>query len=91
MDDLKKWMIIHFAPHQTTTLPKRMFSQIYVVQIILAATVNGLCAIQVRLLKNSDNLCLLFCLYPSSMGGIIQGGCYRMPLATLDTARHGEL
>ena len=45
MDALKKWMIIRFTPHQTTTLPKWMFSQKPFFKSTLL--LNGYCGIQV--------------------------------------------
>ena len=65
MDGLKKCKIIRFSPFQTTTLPKWMFCQQILFKTFLL--LNGQCGIQVRPPNNSDNLCLLFCLYPSSM------------------------
>ena len=65
MDALKKWMIIQFTPYQTITLTKWMFFQNFLFKSSLL--LNGQCCIQVRHQKNSDDLCLLFCLYPSSM------------------------
>ena len=61
-------MIILFTPYQTTTLLKWMFSQ----KIVFTSSLllNGKCSIQVLYIRppnNSDDLCLLFCLYPSSM------------------------
>ena len=64
MDALKKWMISHFTPHQTTTLPKRLlFRNLFFNSTLL---LNGWCSIQVRPPSSSDDLCLLFCIYPSS-------------------------
>ena len=69
MDPLKKWMIIRFTPNQTTTLPKKdVLPNFFLLQIILAATVNGKCGIQVYIPpNNSDDHCFLLSLYPSSM------------------------
>ena len=50
MEDLKKWMIIRFTPHQTTTLPKTFF------QIILAAKSIVQHSIQLRPSIISDDL-----------------------------------
>ena len=55
MDALKKGVIIQFIRYQTTTLPKWMFSQ-------------KRCDKSSLLINYSDNLCLLFCLYPFSIG-----------------------
>ena len=63
---LEKWMIIRFTPYQTTTLPKWMFSQIFF-QIILAAKWLVRHSSTVHPLTNSDDFCLLFCLYLSSV------------------------
>ena len=59
MDALEKWMIIRITPYQLDVLAKTF------VPIILAA--KWLCSIQVRPLTNSNDLCFLFCLNPSSM------------------------
>ena len=65
----KKWMIIRFIPNQTTNLPiKDVLPNFFLLQIILAATVNGKCGIQVYIPpNNSDDHCFLLSLYPSSM------------------------
>ena len=55
----------HFTPYQTTTLPKWMFSHKLLFKTSLLLI--GQCAIQVSPPNNSDDLCLLFCIYPSSM------------------------
>ena len=56
------WMIIRFTPHQTTILPKWMFSKKTSVQVILAAKWL------VHVPPNcSNDLCLPFCIYPFSM------------------------
>ena len=67
MDVLEKWIIIQFTPYQPTTLPKGMFSQKLLFKSSLL--LNGQCGIQVRPQPNSDDLCLLFCLYPFSIVG----------------------
>ena len=66
MDALEKWIIIRFTPLQTTTLPKWMFSQRLLFKSSLL--LNGLRGIQVGPQTNSDNFCLPFPIYPSSMG-----------------------
>ena len=62
MDDLKKMddYPVHTTVYHTTNLPTLLFKSSFML--------NGQCRIQVRLLSNSDDLSLLFCLYPSSMG-----------------------
>ena len=62
---LWKRIIIKFTPYQTTTLTKLMFSQkpLFKSSLLL----NCQCGIQVRALTNSDDICLPFCLYPSSL------------------------
>ena len=65
MDALNKGMIIRFTPYQTTTLPKWMFSQKLLFKSSLL--LNSKCCIQVSSPNSCDNLCLFFCLYPSSL------------------------
>ena len=59
-----KLMIIRFTPYQTTTRPKMSQKLLFKSYLLL----NGQCDSQVlvRSPNNSDDLCLLFCLYPSS-------------------------
>ena len=72
-DDVKKrmnrlmatWWNGWFTPHQTTTLPNWIFSQKPVFKSTLLQ--NGQSFIQVHPPTNSDDLCLLFCIYPSSI------------------------
>ena len=52
---LEKWMIFKFNPHQTITLPKWMFFK------------SSLLLHGIRPLNSRDDLCLLCCIYPSSM------------------------
>ena len=61
-------MIIRFTPYQTTTLPAkwRIFQKTFV-QNVSSLLLNSQCGIQVRSPTNSDDLCLLFWLDPSSM------------------------
>ena len=65
-------MIIRFIPHQTTTLPKWMFCQ----KLFFKSTLLliGYCGIHVCMSAptSSDDLCLLFCIYPSSHGWSMQ-------------------
>ena len=67
LDAVQKWMIIRFTPYQTTTLPKWMLSQKRLFKSSLL--LNGNCGIQVRPPITNEDLCLLFCFYPSSMFG----------------------
>ena len=64
MDALKKRMIIRFAPYHPNkmdVLPKTFLK-------IIHAT-NGYCGIQIRPSSSSDDLCIRFCIYPSSTFG----------------------
>ena len=69
MDALKKWMIIRFPPCIPTHHPTKMdVLPKTVVQIILAA--EWLVRFHVQHPpNNSHNLCLLLCLYSSSIYG----------------------
>ena len=53
------------TPYQTPTHPKWMFSQ----KLLFKSSflLNGYCGIQVCPPNNSDDICLLFCIYPSYM------------------------
>ena len=59
MDDLEKWMIIRFTPHQTNTFPKWMSFLKHFLKSSLP--LNLLCSIQVRPATISDDLYLPFC------------------------------
>ena len=69
MDALKKWMISWFTQHQTITYPKWLFSQKLFFKSSLL--LNEFCSIQTPQ-TSSDDLCLLFCIYPSSMADKLQ-------------------
>ena len=63
MDALTNWMIIRFTPYQTASLSKGMFSQ--KLRFKLSLKQKGYsAAFKYAPPNNSDDLCLLFCLYP---------------------------
>ena len=69
MDALEKWMLIRFTQYQTTTLYTKMdvFPKPFV-RIILAPKWLVWHS-SIRPPVNGDDLCHIFCLDPTSMGG----------------------
>ena len=79
MDALEKWIIIQFTLYQTTTLSKWISFQklLFKSSLLLngfSAAFKYICTMYIiHPSANCDDLCLLFCLYLSSMIGTMPG------------------